>query len=510
MFIHLWGTATHITETYSSEISSQLVCSMGSDNELRRKNPKYLLAFKRLTAVSVLFFLILYVFRLLSGGGSLNSSRDQHGLTPSSVFRRPLHDSVTSRDDDDQSGSSNEGNSRQVGTLQQKQQAQGSESESESGMNDKVSPVMAADEPTALSWSSSASSSSLSCSVDGGKCLGLDTVLLIICANRPEYLQRTLDAVIKHHPKTAVPIVISEDGHSAKVGEVVAKVQSDFKVNGGTVDFIHEHHPFSKAPAQNGYFKLAAHYKWALGYVFEKFKSSVPIKRVIILEEDLEIALDFFEYFGAVKSLVDEDTSLLAASAFNDNGYAGRDNFKLYRSDFFPGLGWMISVRIWDELKGKWPKAYWDDWLREPKQRLDRHIIRPEVCRTFHFGTRGVSNAQYSKYLNAIKLNEEFVKFGSIDLSYLQKENWDHYYIDAIKRTKRIQTNDFDRVSDKEVHVVYSKISEGHEDGAFGVVARWAGAMDNIKAMVPRTAYRGIVSVWKGDKLVHLVPTSVL
>ena len=32
------------------------------------------------------------------------------------------------------------------------------------------------------------------------------------------------------------------------------------------------------------------------------------------------------------------------------------------------GLGWMISVRIWDELKGKWPKAYWDDWLREPKQ----------------------------------------------------------------------------------------------------------------------------------------------
>merc|ERR1711871_1767451 len=169
-----------------------------------------------------------------------------------------------------------------------------------------------------------------------------------------------------------------------------------------------------------------------------------------------------------------------------------------------------MSVKIWSELRGKWPKAYWDDWLREPKQRLDRHTIRPEVCRTFHFGTKGVSNAQYSTYLNAIKLNKDFVKFGSMDLSYLQKNNWDHYYVDGVKRTKRIQMSEFDRTREKEVHVVYSRISEGFEDGAFGVVARWSGAMNNIKAMVPRTAYRGIVSVWKDDKLVHLVPTSIL
>ena len=351
---------------------------------------------------------------------------------------------------------------------------------------------------------------SSSCTVDGGKCLGLDTVLLIICANRPDYLRRTLEAVLRYHPKTAVPIVISEDGHSAEVSTVVSNAQRNFKSDGGTVDFVHEHHPRNTAPAPNGYFKLASHYKWALEYVFEHFKSSKPVKRVIILEEDLEISPDFFEYFGAVMKLVDEDGSLLAASAFNDNGYAGRDNTKLYRSDFFPGLGWMMSVKIWSELRGKWPKAYWDDWLREPKQRLDRHTIRPEVCRTFHFGTKGVSNAQYSTYLNAIKLNKDFVKFGSMDLSYLQKNNWDHYYVDGVKRTKRIQMSEFDRTREKEVHVVYSRISEGFEDGAFGVVARWSGAMNNIKAMVPRTAYRGIVSIWKDDKLVHLVPTSVI
>jgi alpha-1,3-mannosyl-glycoprotein beta-1,2-N-acetylglucosaminyltransferase len=30
----------------------------------------------------------------------------------------------------------------------------------------------------------------------------------------------------------------------------------------------------------------------------------------------------------------------------------------LYRSDFFPGLGWMLTKDLWQELSPKWPKAY--------------------------------------------------------------------------------------------------------------------------------------------------------
>ena len=29
----------------------------------------------------------------------------------------------------------------------------------------------------------------------------------------------------------------------------------------------------------------------------------------------------------------------------------------LYRSDFFPGLGWMLTKQVWEELEPKWPKA---------------------------------------------------------------------------------------------------------------------------------------------------------
>ena len=29
----------------------------------------------------------------------------------------------------------------------------------------------------------------------------------------------------------------------------------------------------------------------------------------------------------------------------------------------------MLNMRLWDEWGPKWPKGYWDDWLREPAQR---------------------------------------------------------------------------------------------------------------------------------------------
>ncbi len=177
------------------------------------------------------------------------------------------------------------------------------------------------------------------------------------------------------------------------------------------------------------------------------------VNRVIILEEDLEIAPDFFEYFAATSPLLDNDPTLLTISAWNDNGFASlvQDEQQLYRSDFFPGLGWMMTRKLWDELEPKWPglihlfchlpchptrlthshthplthsltyspthslthslpaEAYWDDWLREPKNRKNRHIIRPEICRTFHFGKIGASNSEFGNYLDKIKLNGNFL-----------------------------------------------------------------------------------------------------
>jgi alpha-1,3-mannosyl-glycoprotein beta-1,2-N-acetylglucosaminyltransferase len=341
--------------------------------------------------------------------------------------------------------------------------------------------------------------------------LGGDTMLLIICANRPEYLKKTLEAVVKYRP-AGLPIFVSQDSSDAAVEKLIKGTFLHLQLSSPDVQFIHKQR-MDHSHYENGYFRLAAHYKWALDQVF----STTGVHRVIILEEDLVIAPDFFELFAATAHLLDSDPMLLAVSAWNDNGMAGsvRDPAQLYRSDFFPGLGWMMPKRIWDELSPKWPRAYWDDWLREPKQRQGRHIIRPEICRTFHIGQKGVSNAQYSAYLNSIRLNENAVAFTKMDLSYLALPKWDDIYLNQVRAATLISLEDArsgrglinaKRQGVKEVKVVYGPF-EGHGN-SYSALAEWSGAMDNVKAGVPRTAYKGIVTVWKGEVKVHLVPAS--
>lgn len=52
---------------------------------------------------------------------------------------------------------------------------------------------------------------------------------------------------------------------------------------------------------------------------------------------------------------------LRCVSAWNDNGKANLIDAShpelLYRTDFFPGLGWMLTKDLWRELSVKWPKS---------------------------------------------------------------------------------------------------------------------------------------------------------
>ena len=347
----------------------------------------------------------------------------------------------------------------------------------------------------------------------GAALLGMDTTLLIVCSNRPQYLKKSLEYIVKYHPKSSIPIVISEDGNNPEVARVIddaRKLFEDLAQGEGkaAAPFSHLHHasPSNKF-YENGYFKLADHFKAALDDVFLKDSQA---KRVIIVEEDLQISPDFFEFFAGTMKLLDEDPNLLAVSAWNDNGFKRfvKDNKQLYRSDFFPGLGWMLTKSMWQELSVKWPQAYWDDWLREPKQRKGRHIIRPEVSRTFHFGAHGVSNAQYSGYLTSVYLNEEFVPFTSMDLSYLTQDRWDASYAHDAKMAKLVTMQNYQSMVEtlglKEVRIVYEGFDEPKgPHPTFSQLALWSGIMDNVKAGVPRTAYHGIVSFWRGDVKVH-------
>ncbi|KAL5858627.1 hypothetical protein ACOSQ3_006085 [Xanthoceras sorbifolium] len=178
--------------------------------------------------------------------------------------------------------------------------------------------------------------------------------VVVMACNRADYLERTINSILKYQSSVALkyPLFVSQDGSDP-----------DVKTKALSYDQLTYMQHLDYEPVQTerpgeliAYYKIARHYKWALDELFYKHNFS----RVIILEDDMEIAIDFFDYFEAAAALLDQDKSILAVSSWNDNGQKQfvHDPYALYRSDFFPGLGWMLSRTIWDELSPKWPKAY--------------------------------------------------------------------------------------------------------------------------------------------------------
>jgi alpha-1,3-mannosyl-glycoprotein beta-1,2-N-acetylglucosaminyltransferase len=342
-----------------------------------------------------------------------------------------------------------------------------------------------------------------------------ESPLLLFTCNRANYLAETLDDIFNNMPRPCrfgCPIIVSEDGQKADVRNVILSYKEKFEAEG--IPLLHIQHNQatltsrgSSDPSKAAYQALAKHYAWALSEVFNgNIHTMLPIpQRVIILEEDIHTAPDFFSYMEATSKLLDEDSSLFAVSAYNDNGHMVSDQKRLLRSDFFPGLGWMMTRSLWkNELESKWPSEYWDDWLREPAQRNGRQVVRPEISRTNHFGSKGgASNNQFGTILERVKLNDQIVDWSKEDLSYLKADAYDKEYGNLIQGSKRVTSlqEAKEAVQDENVWLEYRDYAK------FKKLAKKLDIMADEKAMVPRTAYKGVVETRLHSKhLLFLTP----
>lgn len=216
----------------------------------------------------------------------------------------------------------------------------------------------------------------------------------------------------------------------------------------------------------------------------------------------------------------------------------------LYRSDFFPGLGWMINAKIWSELGPKWPNGYWDDWLREPPQRRGRATIRPEVSRSYTFGEVGVSQSQFfSKYGSTKVFSHALLPLGAhgcvgagslrksssttwrclgpglicrtcnghaplaaacnalmcCTCRYLFKENYDAPFFAAVDdaTTATVYALPPSCRTEHDFKVLYYGLEDRDARGgpSYVSVGKSLGMMADVKAKVPRGAYNGVVTV---------------
>ncbi|CAD7940645.1 unnamed protein product [Amoebophrya sp. A120] len=127
----------------------------------------------------------------------------------------------------------------------------------------------------------------------------------------------------------------------------------------------------------------------------------------VFLEDDLSIGPDLFHFFRGMEVLIDnyQHTNVWCASGWNDNGFknSARDPRRIWRTDFFPGLGWMSHRKIiMEKVLSQWqhyPSTGWDHWIRLLPL---GDCVYPEVPRTHHVGNaKGstVTRAEHKKRL---------------------------------------------------------------------------------------------------------------
>lgn len=317
--------------------------------------------------------------------------------------------------------------------------------------------------------------------------------VVVISCNRVHLLRQTLDALFKHR-SDRFPIIVSQDCDNKEV--------EDFLWNevGDKVITIKHH----KKPNIKAYDAIALHYGWALTQVFDKLRYDA----LIFVEDDMQVSVDFFEYFAAVYPILREDPTIYCASSWNDNGLPDfvQEPSRLYRTDVFPGLGWMLTKDVWEGLRDRWPSEYWDEFMRLPSVRNDRACIRPEISRNKNIGKDGTSQGQFFDYIARIKQNTEFAPFTKMDLSYLHKDNYDKLLKEAIESATVITVEDLleCKHQNQNLRIIYNDIED------YKRIAKILGIMSDEKEGRPRTSYRMVVPLaYVGGNTLYITPPEI-
>jgi alpha-1,3-mannosyl-glycoprotein beta-1,2-N-acetylglucosaminyltransferase len=308
--------------------------------------------------------------------------------------------------------------------------------------------------------------------------------VLILACNRPQYLERTLHSMSQVWDKKSKVLVSLDQNPKCAAGtkqleEIIARYSvkipiSSIRNSGG--NFV----PTALPPQL-----VASHYKNAIKSVFSSYED---ITGIIICEDDMEFSPDFFDYFRTAVPIMRADPSIWCVSSWNDLGsidYA-RDNSRLFRSDFFPGLGWFLSRELWElELEEIWPDNHWDWFMRGDVVSKQRDCIVPEVSRNRNFGAFGatVDQAFFDKHISKAAFNTQHpVQFQN--LSMLFSDSYEKELIRLVESSKLVNINEIYQTAGN-LLIVY-RVEE------YRRIAESLGLIEH-----PRSIHKGLIIVRK-------------
>lgn len=236
---------------------------------------------------------------------------------------------------------------------------------------------------------------------------------------RPNRLKRTLASLLEVRGLDRERTFIVQDGNNAEVSRLVRSVglrlvrlplaseaeraRDAREVEQGVADT-------SEVGLKGA--RIAKAYGRALSHAFDRLTDD---EAVVVVEDDLLFSADLMEFFLAGFHVMSHDPTIWCVSAWNDNGFGGLvgNGTCVRRTGYFPGLGWLLSRRLFkEELEPKWPSGHWDHWMRSEtvhRTSKGRECLYPEVPRTFHHGAQGtfMDDALHKKYFAPIAHNRD-------------------------------------------------------------------------------------------------------
>lgn len=215
--------------------------------------------------------------------------------------------------------------------------------------------------------------------------------IAILSGKRTTYLYRALQSLLPNRGLNRNLITIYTQQYSRELNDLANLLNLR----------VHITNEESELPAG----RISMNLKNAIVHSMRLFPNA---DKLVVLEDDLEVSPDFISYMSQTESLLDEDVTLYCVSAWNDLSYrhSSNDPTLLYRTSYFPGLGWMMKRSIlMNEMIPRWKETWedwdWDMWFRSDEVILGRESIVPDIPRTYHFGWLGghvYSGAQFEYY----------------------------------------------------------------------------------------------------------------
>ncbi|KII72479.1 Protein O-linked-mannose beta-1,2-N-acetylglucosaminyltransferase 1 [Thelohanellus kitauei] len=198
--------------------------------------------------------------------------------------------------------------------------------------------------------------------------------IIIVASNRPYYLMESLKSLL--------------NARGVQKSNIIVDLDENCPESIGLVELFGLKYNIRPAKCSKRC-RISSHYKSIFGMI-----SAFNFEHAFIFEDDLIVSSDIFYLFSTTLNVYQADNSIFCVSAWNDHGYKHSvgDLTMLYRVQFMPGLGLVLSKDIVKEILQKWPNrpdTNWDVWIREFVLN-GRVCIIPDVSRTFHIGVYGV------------------------------------------------------------------------------------------------------------------------